>query len=116
MTSMVRSVLLIHHKIDVSTIRIKRVINANQIKIKKAATFTEEQINKYLTEEKSTGQALVNKLMLMFGLYGSLRVSELTMLCFEDVEFVNRANIRYLKVNITKSKTDQTEKGFFFDT
>ena len=113
MCSMIRSVLLMKQKLEVSISRIKRLLNSNKTKTKKAKCFTEEEINTYLRNEKSSGQALVTKLILVFGLYGALRVSELAALKFEHVEYHHHP-VKHLKVNITQSKTDKSEQGFFF--
>ena len=106
---------LSEQKIYFDTQRIKRLINKNRTTVTKAKVFTVSQLNKYLDEAPNTGHFLVDKLVLLFGLYGNMRCNELTYLTVEDIAVKTDTNGKlFLNVTIRKSKTDQEGNGFNF--
>jgi integrase len=61
----------------------------NQYVPKQAPVFTEQQLATFLQYAPNEGEILLQKLILLFGLYGGLRTSELTTeLRWDDVESV----------------------------
>jgi integrase len=55
---------------------------------------------------------LIQKLVLLFEIYGAMRIGEITALQWEDVE-LEQEN-RALEVTIRRSKNDPTSRGFKF--
>ena len=61
------------------------------------------------------GYNLVNKLILLFGIFGALRCGELTNLKFSDVKMKTNENGKLmLEVSLDTHKTDKEEEGFHF--
>jgi integrase len=80
-------------------------------KPKRSAVFTKEQIQRFLLLcHQKNGQLLVQKLVLLFGIYGGLRPDELTSMRWTDLH-ISESEI---KVTIPYSKTDRAGAGFYF--
>jgi integrase len=75
-------------------------------KPKQALTFTEEEVNRFLINAPNEGVHLVHKLILLFGIYGGLRPSELTDLCWGDIS--ENTSEGFISITIRHSKTDQS--------
>jgi len=73
---------------------------------KKAATFSHEDINKFLDSAPDEQE----KLALLFGLCGALRTEELLNLSWENIE----KNPKCLSITLPSSKTDKNNSGFTF--
>ena len=70
-----------------------------------------DSINKYLAESDKSNENLVIKVAMVLGIYGALRISEITYLNFEDIR---QDGINYVVI-IRQSKTDQagTDHEFY---
>lgn len=77
---------------------------------KKSDALSMNDIEKYLRESSKTNSNLSVKVCMIIGVYGGLRISELTFLNFEDVK---KDGSKY-KVIVRESKTDQAGAGFEF--
>ena len=91
------------------------MINKHRTKIRKAKVFTVEELGKYLLHASNTGEYIIDKLLLLFGILENLICNELTYLKVEDVHLLSdvKGNLELL-VLIRKSKTDQQGKGYKF--
>lgn len=76
---------------------------------KKSFVFSRENIDSYLSIDKNDESILI-KCVLVIGIHGLLRVSELTQLQFVNIKRIDSI----YEVYVTKSKTDQASKGFKF--
>jgi integrase len=97
---------------DYSTLVFFLKQKSEMCKPKKAVIFSSDQIKQYLSSAPNEGEYLVNKLVLVFGLFGALRCNELTVLEWEDV--LDETSQGVLRVTIRHSKTDKAGKGFEF--
>ncbi len=77
---------------------------------KKSDVFSMHDVEKYMRESDKTTENLSVKVCMIIGLYGALRISELTYLHFDDVKS-DGANF---KVIVRQSKTDQAGIGHEF--
>ena len=81
---------------------------------KKAEVFTREEIDAYLCsipEPNEENDLIMKKCVLVVGLYGLLRVSEMTNLHFQDIKEESTGDF---VVKISTSKTDLRAEGWSY--
>lgn len=77
---------------------------------KKAAVFTQDELNKFLLEAPSNIEFLLVKSVFVVGIHGALRVSEICNLTFDDITKQDDT----FSVRIKYSKTDPAGLGHSF--
>lgn len=69
---------------------------------KQANFFTKDDVNKFLDEAPNSGAFLLDKVILLFGIFGGCRsISELLPITFDDIKIIDEAGIW---VNFTSPK------------
>ena len=86
---------------------IKRKLGVKQTSKKPILINDLKQIINVIDEEKNELKKYQNKALILIGFAGGFRRSELVSIEYEDVDFVTEG----VKINVTKSKTDQTGIG-----
>jgi integrase len=81
--------------------------------VKKSDVFTEGEIDDFLNFQDNDDN-ITFKIILILGIHGLLRYTEITELQFADIKKVDDNNEVMYKVIIRTSKTDQAGNGFFF--
>jgi integrase len=110
--SMLKKTLLIFDKFELTNWNKISQWLKNQDKYhkrKKATTFSRQEIDLFL-EQAPDDSYFIHKLAFLIGLYGGLRIGELGLLNFEDIEEVSNG----LRIIIRRSKTDQAGEGNVF--
>lgn len=83
---------------------------AKQYVPKKSAVLTVDDVNNYIRQSGKTNQDLCEKVILIIGIYGALRLSEIAYLDFKDI----RKDGPNFMILIRQSKTDQAGIGSEF--
>ena len=96
-----------HPIITENIMGIKRKLGVKQTSKKPILINDLKQIINVIDEEKNELKKYQNKALILIGFAGGFRRSELVSIEYEDVDFVTEG----VKINVTKSKTDQTGIG-----
>ncbi len=96
-----------HPVISENLMGIKRKVGVKQIAKKPLLINELKLIINVIDEEKKEIKKIHNKALILVGFSGGFRRSELVAINYEDLDFVNEG----VKININKSKTDQTGIG-----
>ena len=96
-----------HPIITENIMGIKRKLGVKQTSKKPILINDLKQIVNVIDEEKNELKKYQNKALILIGFAGGFRRSELVSIEYEDVDFVTEG----VKINVTKSKTDQTGIG-----
>ncbi len=96
-----------HPIISENLMGIKRKLGVKQIAKKPILINDLKLIINVIDKEKKEIKKIHNKALILVGFSGGFRRSELVAINYEDIDFVNEG----VKININKSKTDQTGLG-----
>ena len=96
-----------HPIITENIMGIKRKLGVKQTSKKPILINDLKKIINVIDEEKNELKKYQNKALILIGFAGGFRRSELVSIEYEDVDFVTEG----VKINVTKSKTDQTGIG-----
>jgi integrase len=85
--SKIKNYLLKEEKIEFEMKSVYDFINTkkDEYKVKKANVLSEEDILKIMDKLPNSNLDLMKKIFLMFGLFGSIRISQLDCICFNNV-------------------------------
>jgi integrase len=111
--SFLKKMIRVNHSIDIGQFLSVSDLLKQKTKThskKKAATFTSEEIDKYLSKAPDTLQFVQDKLAFLISLFGGLRSEETCRLDFKDLEEFED----HIKVTISSRKTDQAANGTTF--
>ena len=96
-----------HPVISENLMGIKRKLGVKQLSKKPILISDLKLIVQAIIDDKNEYKKIQNKALILIGFAGGFRRSELVSIEREDVDFVNEG----VKINIRKSKTDQTGIG-----
>ena len=96
-----------HPIITENIMGIKRKLGVKQTSKKPILINDLKKITNVINQEKNELKKYQNKALILIGFAGGFRRSELVSIEYEDVDFVAEG----VKINVTKSKTDQTGIG-----
>ena len=96
-----------HPVISENLMGIKRKLGVKQLSKKPILISDLKLIVQAIIDDKNEHKKIQNKALILIGFAGGFRRSELVSIEREDIDFVNEG----VKINIRKSKTDQTGIG-----
>jgi integrase len=119
--SCISKYLLVNHNINIKNNELIKTFLKKKQKThlpKKSLVLSREEVDRFLNLDSNTNVVdhnkckpiILFKCVLVLGIYGLLRVSELVNLNFEDL-VISKDSV---DVKINQSKTDQAKKGFVF--